>query len=79
MLVAATRTEMVLISGNGDVIVPDDNIVAIGSGGNYARAAARALIRHTPLDARQIVEESLRIAAEICVYTNNHFTIEELP
>lgn len=78
MLVAATRSEMVLISGNGDVIVPDDNIVAIGSGGNYARAAARALIRHTPLDARQIVEESLRIAAEICIYTNDHFTIEEL-
>lgn len=78
MLVAATRSEMVLVSGNGDVIVPDDNIVAIGSGGNYARAAARALIRHTLLNARQIVEESLRIAAEICIYTNDHFTIEEL-
>jgi ATP-dependent HslUV protease subunit HslV len=79
MLVASTRTEIVLISGNGDVIVPEDNIAAIGSGGNFARAAARALIRHTTLDARGIVEESLRIASEICIYTNDYFTIEELP
>jgi ATP-dependent HslUV protease subunit HslV len=78
MLVAASTSELVLISGNGDVIVPDDNIVAIGSGGNFALAAARALVRHTSLDARRIVEESLRIAAEICVFTNDHFTIEEL-
>lgn len=79
LLVASTRTEIVLISGNGDVIVPEDNIAAIGSGGNFARAAARALIRHTTLDARGIVEESLRIASEICIYTNDFFTIEELP
>lgn len=78
MLIALSKTEIVLISGNGDVIIPDDNIAAIGSGGNFALAAARALIRHTSLDARQIVEESLRIAAEICIYTNANFTIEEL-
>ncbi|MCS6999686.1 MAG: ATP-dependent protease subunit HslV [Bacteroidota bacterium] len=79
MLVAVSKTDIVLISGTGDVIVPDDNIAAIGSGGQYALAAARALIRHTPLSARQIVEESLRVASEICIYTNGHFTIEELP
>lgn len=78
MLIALSKTEIVLISGNGDVIIPDDNIAAIGSGGNFALAAARALARHTSLEARQIVEESLRIAAEICIYTNAHFTIEEL-
>ncbi|MCX7930094.1 MAG: ATP-dependent protease subunit HslV [Chlorobi bacterium] len=79
MLVAANKTEIVLISGNGDVIVPDDNIAAVGSGGNYALAAARVLMRHTNMNARQIVEESLRVASEICVFTNDRFTIEELP
>jgi ATP-dependent HslUV protease subunit HslV len=78
MLVAASRTELVLISGNGDVIVPDDGIAAIGSGGNFALAAARALVRHTSLDARRIVEEALSVAADICIYTNDTFTIEEL-
>lgn len=78
MLVAASRTELVLISGNGDVIVPDDGIAAIGSGGNFALAAARALARHTSLDARRIVEEALSVAADICIYTNDTFTIEEL-
>jgi ATP-dependent HslUV protease subunit HslV len=67
-----------IISGNGDVIEPDDGIVAIGSGGSYATASARMLIKYTELSARQIVEESLKVAADICIYTNNHITIEEL-
>jgi ATP-dependent HslUV protease subunit HslV len=67
-----------IISGTGDVIEPDDGIVAIGSGGSYALAAARMLIRHTKLDAKEIVEESLSAASDICIYTNKHFTIEEL-
>jgi ATP-dependent HslUV protease subunit HslV len=67
-----------IISGTGDVIQPDDGIVAIGSGGGYALAAARMLAAHSTLDARRIVEESLRAAAAICVYTNDHLTIEEL-
>ena len=61
------------------MIEPEDGVAAIGSGGNFALAAARALVRHSPLDARRIVEESLRIAAAICVYTNDQLTIEELP
>jgi ATP-dependent HslUV protease subunit HslV len=67
-----------IISGSGEVVEPDDGIVAIGSGGSYALAAARMLVKHTELTAREIVEESLRTAAGICVYTNEHFTIEEL-
>jgi len=67
-----------LISGTGDVIEPEDNIIAIGSGGTYALAAARVLLKHTKLSAREIVEESLRIAGEICIYTNSNIVIEEL-
>jgi ATP-dependent HslUV protease subunit HslV len=67
-----------LVSGTGDVIEPEDGIIAIGSGGNYALAAARSLVRHTDLDARKIVEESLKIASEICIYTNENITIEHL-
>jgi ATP-dependent HslUV protease subunit HslV len=67
-----------LLSGTGDVIEPDDGIVAIGSGGNFALAAARALVRHTQLDARSIVAESLKLAGEICVFTNLEQTILEL-
>lgn len=78
-LLAVVNTEKALIiSGNGDVIEPDDGIVAIGSGGSYALAAARMLMRHTELDARSIVEEALLAAAEICVYTNNNIVLEEL-
>jgi ATP-dependent HslUV protease subunit HslV len=66
------------ISGNGDVVEPDDNIVAIGSGGNYALAAARALIKHSKLDAEKIVRESLNVAASICVYTNDIIHVESL-
>ena len=67
-----------LISGSGYVLVPDDGILAIGSGGNYALAAARALVSHTALDAATIVEEAMRIAGAICVYTNDQITVEEL-
>jgi ATP-dependent HslUV protease, peptidase subunit HslV len=78
-LLAVLNTETsLIISGTGDVIEPDDGIVAIGSGGNYALAAARMLVRHSGLSAREIVEESLRTASEICIYTNDQFTIEEL-
>jgi ATP-dependent HslUV protease, peptidase subunit HslV len=77
LLVADTKNTY-LVSGNGDVIEPDDGIVAIGSGGPYALAAARALAKHTELSARQIVEESMRLAGEICIYTNQEIVVEEL-
>jgi ATP-dependent HslUV protease subunit HslV len=78
LLVVADRDSSLLISGAGDVIEPDDGVVAIGSGGNFALAAARALIRHTELGARAIAEEAMRTAAEICVYTNDRLVVEEL-
>jgi ATP-dependent HslUV protease subunit HslV len=79
MLVVADPESSLLISGSGDVIEPDDGILAIGSGGNYALAAARALVRNNPaMSAREIAEASMKIAAEICVYTNDQFAIEEL-
>ena len=79
MLVVADRENSLLISGAGDVIEPDDGVMAIGSGGNYALAAARALVRHAPdLTSRQIAEAAMRVAAEICVYTNDQFVFEEL-
>ena len=78
LLVVADSEASLIISGNGDVIEPEDAIMAIGSGGPYAQSAARALCRHTELDARTIVEQSLLIAGEICVYTNQNHTIEEL-
>jgi ATP-dependent HslUV protease, peptidase subunit HslV len=79
LLVVASPERLLLISGNGDVIEPDDNLVAIGSGSAFALAAARALLKHAPdLSAREIVEESLRIAADICIYTNHQITVLEL-
>ncbi|PSR00272.1 MAG: HslU--HslV peptidase proteolytic subunit [Bacteroidetes bacterium QS_9_68_14] len=79
LLAVAGRDRLLLISGQGDVIEPDDDILAIGSGGAYALAAARALLRRTPgLSAREVVEESLHIAADICIYTNDNLTIHEL-
>jgi ATP-dependent HslUV protease subunit HslV len=78
MLVVADNIASLIISGNGDVIEPESDLMAIGSGGPYARAAARALLEHTEMDARSIVEAGLRIAAEICIYTNPNLTIEEL-
>ena len=78
MLVVADRQSSLLISGNGDVIEPEHNVAAIGSGGPFAQAAARALMENTELDARTIVERAMTIAADICVYTNHHLTLEEL-
>ncbi len=78
LLVVADKESSLIVSGTGDVIEPEDGVCAIGSGGNFALAAARALVRHSTLPAREIVEESLRIAAAICVYTNDQLSIEEL-
>jgi len=78
MLIVADKGSSFLISGTGDVVEPDDGIIAIGSGGPYALAAARALVRHTALSAREIALEAMKISAEICVYTNDQITVEEL-
>lgn len=78
MLIVANNDRAYLISGTGDLIQPDDGILAIGSGGAFALAAARALMKHTPMTAAQIAEESLRIAAQICIYTNDNITVESL-
>ncbi|MEW5721953.1 MAG: ATP-dependent protease subunit HslV, partial [Thermodesulfobacteriota bacterium] len=78
LLVAVDERNCLIISGTGDVIEPDDGLAAIGSGGPYALAAARALARYSDLDARGIAEEALRITADICIYTNGNITIEEL-
>lgn len=78
MLIVMDKSKALLISGTGDVIEPDDDIITIGSGGPYALSAARVLMKHTTLTAREIVEESLRIASEICIFTNTNLTIEEL-
>jgi ATP-dependent HslUV protease subunit HslV len=79
MLVADTERSF-LVSGQGDLLQPDeDGVLAIGSGGNFALAAARALLRHTALPAREIAVESMRVAAELCIYTNDRLTLEELP
>jgi ATP-dependent HslUV protease subunit HslV len=78
LMIAADSNRMFLLSGNGDVIEPDEDVVGIGSGSLGARAAATALITHTDLDARHIVAEAMKIAAAICVYTNDVITIEEL-
>ncbi|MEA2063229.1 MAG: ATP-dependent protease subunit HslV [Gemmatimonadota bacterium] len=78
-LVVADSAHSLLVSGNGDVIEPDDGILAIGSGGSYALSAARALLRHTKLSPARIVEKSLEIAAEVCIYTNREITLLELP
>ncbi len=78
LLVVADRESSLIITGNGDVIEPEDYLMAIGSGGPFAQAAARAMLDNTELDARAIVEKGLEIAASICVYTNRNLTLEEL-
>jgi ATP-dependent HslUV protease subunit HslV len=78
MLIVMDAESMLLISGTGDVIEPDEGVIAIGSGGSYALAAARALLRHTSLGAADIARESMRIAAQICIYTNESIVVEEL-
>ena len=78
MLIVADKTTMLIVSGTGEVIDPDDGIAAIGSGGNYALAAARALKQNTDLSAKEIAEKALHIAASICVYTNDNIIVEEV-
>lgn len=79
MIIVADDSHILLVSGSGEVIEPDDDVAAVGSGASYALAAARALLLHTSLPAQAIVEESLRIASKLCIYTNDHFSIETLP
>jgi ATP-dependent HslUV protease subunit HslV len=79
LLLVADEKSTFLVSGTGDVIEPDDGIVAIGSGGAYALAAARALAKHTQLSAREIVQEAMQLAGEICIFTNDQISVEELP
>jgi len=78
LLVVADAKSTFVLSGDGDVIEPDDGMCAIGSGGPFALAAARALAKHSKLGAKDIAQESMRIASEICIYTNSNFTVEEL-
>ena len=78
LLAVADETASLIITGNGDVVQPENDLIAIGSGGNFAQAAATALLENTELDAREIAEKSLTIAGDICVFTNHHHTIEEL-
>jgi ATP-dependent HslUV protease subunit HslV len=78
LLCVANATNSLIITGNGDVVQPENDLMAIGSGGSYAQAAARALCENTDLSAREIVERALKIAADLCIYTNNNLTIEEL-
>lgn len=78
LMLAADKESLLLISGNGEVIEPDENFIAIGSGGNYAYAAAHALYKHTDMSAEEIVREALNIASSICVYTNSNISVEKL-
>ena len=78
MLAVADRTSSLMVSGSGDVIEPTDGVLAIGSGGPYALSAAKALLEHSQLDARQIVEASLRIAGEVCIYSNTNIRVETI-
>lgn len=78
LLAVADESASLIITGNGDVIEPEDNLIAIGSGGPFAQSAAKALLQNTELDALEIVKKSLSIAGDICIYTNHHQTIEEL-
>ena len=78
MLIVMDKDTTLLLSGTGDVIEPDEGVIAIGSGGSYALAAARALLRHTDKSASEVAREAMRIAAEICIYTNDEITLEEL-
>jgi ATP-dependent HslUV protease subunit HslV len=78
LLIVAESKATFILSGNGDVIEPDDGLVAIGSGGTYALAAGRALLKHSKLNAKDLAMEAMRIASEICIFTNANFTVEEL-
>ncbi|MFR1566008.1 MAG: ATP-dependent protease subunit HslV [Christensenellales bacterium] len=78
MMIVADRTDMLVLSGVGDVIQPENGVCAIGSGGNYALAAARALIRNTDMSAKDIAVEAMKVASEICIFTNGNLTVEEV-
>ena len=78
MMIAANHEQLLVLSGTGEIIEPDEGVAAIGSGGNYALAAARALVQNTDLSAPEIAEKALRIAASICVFTNDHIIVEEV-
>ena len=78
LMLVADKDKLLMVSGTGEVIEPDDDICAIGSGGNYAFAAAKALKQNTKLSAKEIAKKSLKIAGEICVFTNDHITVEEV-
>lgn len=78
LMIVADKNQLLMVSGTGEVIEPDVDVVAIGSGGNYAFAAAKALMQNTTLSAKEIAEKSLKIASEICVYTNDHIIVEEV-
>ena len=78
MMIAANKDSLLVLSGTGEVMEPDDGVVAIGSGGNYALAAARALVANTDLSAHDIAEKALHVAASICVYTNDHIIVEDV-
>lgn len=78
MLIAANKDDLLIVAGTGEVLKPDDGVLAIGSGGNYAYAAATALYENTDMNAREIAEKAIEIASRICVYTNNHITVEEV-
>ncbi len=78
LMIAVSRDYSLIISGNGDVIESDDDVMAIGSGGAFAQAAARALVRHSNLTSTEIAREAMKIASEICIYTNDHITLEEI-
>ncbi|MBU1205696.1 MAG: HslU--HslV peptidase proteolytic subunit, partial [Proteobacteria bacterium] len=78
LLVVANRDSTLVLSGTGDIIEPDDEVAAIGSGGPFALAAARAMLKYSDLEAREIVEEAMRIASKICIYTNDELIVEEL-
>ncbi|HTD48383.1 MAG TPA: HslU--HslV peptidase proteolytic subunit, partial [bacterium] len=78
LMVVADREHIFVLSGSGDIVEPDDGVAAVGSGGPYALAAARALLRHSTLSAEEIAREALRLAAEICVFTNDRITVEVL-
>jgi ATP-dependent HslUV protease, peptidase subunit HslV len=79
MMLVGSLDGLLVVSGNGDVIEPDDGVAAIGSGGSFALAAARALLQNTDLDAAEVAERALRIAAEICIYTNDRVTVVQIP
>lgn len=78
MLIVANKEHLLVLSGNGEVIEPDEGVTAIGSGGPYALAAARALVKHTDLSPKEVAQEALSLAADICVYTNNNISVEEI-